>query len=221
MGSHRGAAPSRVSGGLEDQAGSCIAQRMNRRFHATKVMVNEEIPLMSNTSNNGDVHRAGRKSVVCLIERDVELTATGIRDEVWSLNIEVCGNVERGHVRKATERQQGIQAVVADGRNSQHREFLIYDRTIQQLIDVGPLKRNVADRQEHSCLLTEILRQRRILQCDTGRDYREVILHAHELPILAHLEVRRRIARRVDDVAESGDDYRIVGEGWSPSVHSL
>src|SRR5215467_10157762 len=83
--SYRGAATSCVSGGLEDEAGTRIAQRPNRRFHATEMVLNEEIPLMGNTTNNGDVHRAGRNCLACLIERDVELTATGIRDEIWSL----------------------------------------------------------------------------------------------------------------------------------------
>src|SRR5215510_4632726 len=75
--SHRGTAPSCVSGVLEDQAATRIVQRTNQRFHATEMMLNEKIPLMGNATNNRDVHRAGRKSVACLIERNVELTATG------------------------------------------------------------------------------------------------------------------------------------------------
>ena len=62
--------------------------------------------------------------------------------------------------------------------------------------------------------------QARRAQRVAGGGHGKVVLNAHELPVLAHLQPGRGIAGRDQHMAGAGDDYRIAIGGLRSRVHS-
>src|SRR6266545_1056294 len=105
-----------------------------------------------------------------------------------------------------------------------HRKAPLIDRTFQQLVDVRLFERDVTHREIKPHALAKPAMpgvERGMFQRGAGRDDSQVILHSHELSVLADFQVWRRIAEPRNHMAHSGDDYRITGDGSSPFVHSL
>src|SRR6185503_14486097 len=110
------------------------------------VMLHEEVSLMSDADDDGDVDVTPSERRARLVEREIELAGARIEHAVRALDAEARGDVIGGHVGQATEGEQRVGSGVPIGTETLEREAPFgVERPFEHGEEITFDRRNVPD----------------------------------------------------------------------------